>query len=292
MTLMFRSSLSLAFQMATISKDSLAQFWLSTFSRSTSLNESSFSFDDVIVVEQLISKETRRGSLEKLNRQRNSRSIRFTVNVEVINEIPTSAIATTTTERTLENLSALINDDSFIVNQFEHFVRPWLIDVNFNVNKEFFSILVDLMNKFTEEFFRCCFIPWLRSSSSIDHFPFFFSNLFNRIENPIDRNRLCIYLSENFSTPWHDNEFLLIQNWFESEEFFFSNDFFELLPNKCQTSAEHFQDNLSFAKVLHKILMKFNENQFSMTDQQRSALKQTISMNTTILSDILMDLLE
>jgi hypothetical protein len=88
------------------------------------------------------------------------------------------------------------------------------------------------------------------------------------------------------------NELCLISKWFDSKEFYFSNDLFAILPEKIAISAKIFSDHLPFAKVLHKILIKCTEKNFLLTNEQRAIFKQAITINTTILSDILMDLLD
>ena len=147
------------------------------------------------------------------------------------------------------------------------------------------------MNHFPDEFFRHCFIPWLQCLS-IDHVQFFFSNLFTRITKPSARNQLCTYLCQNSTCSWNDNELTLISHWLDSKDFYFSSDLFEYLPEKCAISAPTYPSSLLFAKVLHKVLVKSSEHNQLLSVEQRSALKEAILVNTTILSDILLDLLD
>lgn len=170
-------------------------------------------------------------------------------------------------------------------------IRPWLVDVSFNVSNDLYGVLVELINHFPDEFFRHCFIPWLQCVS-IDHVQFFFSNLFTRITKPSARNQLCTYLCQNSTCSWNDNELTLISHWLDSKDFYFSSDLFEYLPNKCAVSAPNYPSSLPFAKVLHKVLVKSSEHDQILSVEQRSALKEAILVNTTILSDILLDLLD
>jgi hypothetical protein len=88
------------------------------------------------------------------------------------------------------------------------------------------------------------------------------------------------------------NQLSIISQWFDSKEFYFSNDLLNFLPGKIAITATIFSDNLPFAKVLHKILIKCTENHLMLTNEQRLLLKQAATINTTILSDILIDLLD
>jgi hypothetical protein len=152
-------------------------------------------------------------------------------------------------------------------------------------------MLIELMNKYPEEFFLQCFIPWLNKIST-DNINLFFSNLFTQLTNPSDRCKLCTYLCQNSTSPFNMNELCIISQWFDSKEFYFSNDLLNILPEKIAISAKIFSDHLPFAKVFHKVLIKCTENNHIITNEQRSVLKQAITINTTILSDILMDLLD
>jgi hypothetical protein len=183
------------------------------------------------------------------------------------------------------------SDSNIISKRFHTLIYPWLIDVSFNISNEFFTLLVELMNKYSEEFFLQCFVPWL-NKITIDNMNLFCSNLFTQLTNLSDQCKLCTYLCENSTCPLNNNELCIISKWFNSKEFYFSNDLLNILPEKIAISAKIFSDNLSFAKVLHKILIKYTENNFMLTNEQRLILKQAITINTTILSDILMDLLD
>jgi len=88
------------------------------------------------------------------------------------------------------------------------------------------------------------------------------------------------------------NQLSIISQWFDSKEFYFSNDLLNFLPGKIAITATILSDNLPFAKVLHKILIKCTENHLMLTNEQRLLLKQAATINTTILSDILIDLLD
>ena len=147
------------------------------------------------------------------------------------------------------------------------------------------------MNQHPSQFFLHCFVPWL-NQISIDNLHSFCSNLFTQLINITDQCQLCTYLCENSTCPLNNNQLCLISKWFDSRECYFSNDLANLLPNKIAISATIFSDNLSFAKVLHKILIKYTENPSMLSHEQRLLFKQTITINTTILSDILMDLLD
>jgi hypothetical protein len=147
------------------------------------------------------------------------------------------------------------------------------------------------MNKHPEEFLLHCFVPWL-TNISIENLNLFCSNLYTQLTNLVNRCQLCTYLCENSTNPLNQNQLCIISRWFDSKEFYFSNDLFNLLPRKIAVSATIFSDNLLFAKLLHKILIKCTENHLMLTNEQRTMLKQTITINTTILSDILMDLLD
>ncbi len=194
-------------------------------------------------------------------------------------------------DRTIENLSSILHEsDSTIISQrFHALIYPWLIDVSFQISNELFTIIVELMNRYPEEFLLHCFVPWL-TNISIENLHLFCSNLYTQLINPSNRCQLCTYLCENSTKPWNQNQLSIISQWFDSKEFYFSNDLFNLLPAKIAISSTIFSDNLPFAKVLHKILIKYTENQLILTNEQRIMLKQSIEINTTILNDILMDL--
>ena len=57
-------------------------------------------------------------------------------------------------------------------------------------------------------------------------------------------------------------------------------------------SSDLYADSLFFAKPVHKILLQYTDNKFVLTSEQHQMLKQTIERNTSILSDILLDLLD
>jgi hypothetical protein len=198
-------------------------------------------------------------------------------------------------DRTIENLASILNesDSNIISKRFHTLIYPWLIDVSFNISNDLFSILVELMNKHPEEFFLHCFVPWLRNISiSTDNINSFFANLFTHLTNLSDRCQLCSYLCQNSTCPFNDNELCIISKWFDSKEFYFSNDLLNVLPEKVAISAKIYSDSLPFAKVLHKVLIKCTENNQMINNEQRLILKQAIIINTTILSDILIDLLD
>ncbi|CAF1056549.1 unnamed protein product [Rotaria sp. Silwood1] len=199
-------------------------------------------------------------------------------------------------ERTIENLSSILNesDSNIISKRFHSLIYSWFIDVSFNISNDIFSTIVELMNKYPEEFFLHCFIPWLNNNSNIttDNRNLFLSNLFTQLTNLSDRCKLCTYLCQNSTCPFNDNELCIISKWFDSKEFYFSNDLLNILPEKIAISSKIYSDNLSFSKVLHKILIKCIENNHMLTNEQRFIFKQAITINTTILSDILMDLLD
>ena len=163
--------------------------------------------------------------------------------------------------------------------------------MSFNISNDIFSILIELMNTYPDEFFLHCFVPWLTNIST-DNINLFFSNLFTQLTHISDRCKLCTYLCQNSTCAFNMNELSIISKWFDSKEFYFSNDLLNILPEKIALSAKIFSDNLSFAKVLHKVLIKCTENNQIITNEQRLVLKQAITINTTILSDILMDLLD
>ncbi|CAF3191539.1 unnamed protein product [Rotaria sp. Silwood2] len=252
--------------MATISKESLAQFWLNTFP--ISYNYADISFSNTTIVQNL---------LEFISEKNEEKKI-----FDIINE------------RTIENLSSILNesDSNIISKRFHSLIYPWLIDVSFNISNDIFSIIIELMNKYSEEFFLNCCIPWLNNNISTDNMNLFISNLFTQLTNLSDRCKLCTYLCQNSTCPFNDNELCIISKWFDSKEFYFSNDLLNILPEKIAISAKIYSDNLSFAKVLHKILIKCLENNHIITNEQRLIFKQAITINTTILSDILMDLLD
>ncbi len=147
------------------------------------------------------------------------------------------------------------------------------------------------MNKHSDEFLLHCFVPWL-TNISIDNLNLFCSNLYTQLINRSDRCKLCTYLCENSTSPLNHNQLSIISQWFDSKEFYFSNDLLNFLPRKIAITATIFSDNLPFAKVLHKILIKCTENHLMLTNEQRLLLKQAATINTTILSDILIDLLD
>ncbi|UJR09228.1 hypothetical protein I4U23_013475 [Adineta vaga] len=322
--------------MATISKETLAQFWLSAFPPSG--NYEFISFSDSSVVHNLLEfisekneekklfkiihgyiQETKSRKLIKTieektspKRRRSAKNIltnidtnriRFTVNIEVIEnfeheeeeeeEMITIISDTKVEDRTLENLASILNesDSNIIAKRFQTLIYPWLSDLSFNISNDFFSILVELLNKYPDEFFLHCFVPWLRNITT-DKINLFFSNLFTQLTNIADRCKLCSYLCQNSTCPFNSNELSLISKWFDSKEFYFSNDLLNLLPEKVAISAKIFSDSLPFAKVLHKVLIKCTENNQIITNEQRLILKQAITINTTILSDILLDLLD
>jgi hypothetical protein len=315
--------------MATISKESLAQFWLNSFPLST--NYEYLSFSDSTIVQNLLefvsekneekkifaiingyihetkprkilktitiknsSPKCRRSTKNTLTNIDTNR-LRFTINIEVIENLDykEEEEEEEILDRTIENLSSILHEtnSNIISKHFHTLIYPWLIDVSFNISNDIFIILVELMNKYPEEFFHHCFIPWL-NNILIDNMNLFCSNLFTQLINLSDRCKLCIYLSENITCPFNNNQLCIINKWFDSKEFYFSNDLFNILPEKIAISATIFSDNLSFAKVLHKILIKYTENNFILTNEQRFIFKQAITINTTILSDILMDLLD
>ncbi|CAF1024454.1 unnamed protein product [Rotaria sordida] len=320
--------------MATISKESLAQFWLNTFP--ISYNYEYISFSDTTIVQNLlefiseknedqkifniinnyiqeiksnkiiktiipekISSKRQRSTKNTLINNIDSNHLRFTVHIDVIENIDyddadMSTINDTKIEDcTIESLSSILNEihSNIISKRFHSLIYPWLIDVSFNISNDIFSIIVELMNKYSEEFFLQCFIPWL-NNISIDNMNLFLSNLFTQLINLSDRCKLCTYLCQNSTSPFNDNELCIISKWFDSKEFYFSNDLLNILPEKIAISAKIFSDNLSFAKILHKILIKCIENNHIITNEQRLIFKQAIIINTTILSDILMDLLD
>lgn len=196
-------------------------------------------------------------------------------------------------DRTIENLSSILNEtDSKIISQrFHKLIYPWFVDVSFSISNDIFMIIVELMNKYPEEFFLYCFVPW-SNNNSIENINLFCSNLFTQLTNLGDQCKLCTYLCENSTIPLNNNQLCIISKWFDSKEFYFSNDLLNILPEKIAISAKIFSDNLPFAKVLHKILIKCTENNSMLTNEQRLILKEAITINTTILSDILMDLLD
>ncbi|CAF2641902.1 unnamed protein product [Rotaria sp. Silwood2] len=320
--------------MATISKESLAQFWLNTFP--ISYNYADISFSNTTIVQNLLEFISEKNEEKKifdiingyiqeiqskkiiktiiprkisLKRQRPIKNtlinnidpnhLRFTVHIDVIenvdyNEEISTINDTKIEERTIENLSSILNesDSNIISKRFHSLIYPWLIDVSFNISNDIFSIIIELMNKYSEEFFLNCCIPWLNNNISTDNMNLFISNLFTQLTNLSDRCKLCTYLCQNSTCPFNDNELCIISKWFDSKEFYFSNDLLNILPEKIAISAKIYSDNLSFAKVLHKILIKCLENNHIITNEQRLIFKQAITINTTILSDILMDLLD
>ena len=319
-------------QMATISKDSIAQFWLHAFPDSSEDEKENFSFSDAKVVSNLLKFVSQNDREKKLfamistnleqtqtnrilnttttkispKRRRSTKNslitidptrLRCQINIEVLKIVdeetekpPTIKISH---ERTLENLSSLLqqSDRTIISKHFQTLIHSWLIDVCFHLSNELFTIIVELMNKYPEEFFRHCFVPWL-NETSIDNLNLFCSNLYTQLIQRTDRCQLCTYLCENSTRPLNANQFALISRWFDSKEFYFSNDLAALLPAKIATTVEFFSDDLPFAKVLHKILIKCTENPSMLSNEQRAILKQAITRNTTILSDILIDLLD
>jgi hypothetical protein len=196
-------------------------------------------------------------------------------------------------ERTLDKLMSIVNitDRTRLVDRLTHLVYPWLVDQSFHVEHDVHTQLIDLMNKHVREFFRHCFLPWLQCTT-IEHAQYFFSHLFTSIDNQSNQNQLCIYICENRTCSWNDNELVVISHWLESKQFYFSIELFEYLPEKCAMSALTYADRLSFAKVLHRIISQIDEHNYKLRDEQRRALKQAITMNTTILSDILADLFD
>ena len=304
--------------MATISKDSIAQFWLHAFPNSSETEKENYSFSDPKVVSNLLrftsenNKEKKvfaliHADLEQTQVKRiikttnkivTKRQLQCQINIEVLQiaddeEEEEVEVPKTINERTIENLSSLLHesDSTMISKQFQTFIYPWLIDVSFHLSNEFFTIIVDLMNKYPEEFFLHCFVPWL-NETSIDNLHLFCSNLYSQLIKITDRCQLCTYLCENSTRPLNANQLSLISRWFDSKEFYFSNDLASLLPAKIAISAQIFSADLPFAKVLHKILIKCTENPSMLSNDQRAILKQAITINTTILSDILMDLLD
>lgn len=311
--------------MATISKESIAQFWLHAFPNSIEAEKENFSFSDPKVVSNLLqfTSETNEekkifalihADLEKLQvkrilktttnkispKRRRPTRVQCQINIEVLQiaddddeEVEVSMAIKTSHERTIENLSSLLREsDSIVISkQFQTFIYPWLIDVSFHLSNEFFTILVELMNKYPEEFFLHCFVPWL-NETSIDNLHLFCSNLYSQLIQITNRCQLCTYLCENSTRPLNVNQLSLISRWFDSKEFYFSNDLASLLPAKIAISGQIFSDDLPFAKVLHKILIKCTENPSMLSNDQRAILKQAITINTTVLSDILMDLLD
>ncbi|CAF1101711.1 unnamed protein product [Adineta ricciae] len=319
--------------MATISKESLAQFWLSAFPPCD--NYDYLSFSDAASVSNLLEfiseKNEEKKIFELINsyiqemkpkqvrmtieenssskRRRSTKNtlinidtnrVRFAVNVDVVENLEYDeeiiSIADDSPieeDRTMENLTTILHESNStrVVKCFQTLIYPWLIDLSFNIPNDFFSLLVELMNKSSDAFFLHCFIPWLRSLTT-DTINQFFTNLFTQLTNLSDRCKLCCYLCQNSTCPFNMNELSLISKWFDSKEFYFSNDLLNFLPEKVAISATIFSDNLPFAKVLHKILIKCTENDQILTNEQRLILKQAVTINTTILSDILLDLLD
>ena len=313
--------------MATVSKESLAEFWLHAFP-SVSSREVTFGFSDATAVDQLgqfrsetdeerkiadlirphmqPTKRIRpmpvntspkrqrrpRNTLTKIDAQR----LRFSVHVDVCDaddrdiDAPTS---TTIEDRSLENLAVILHetDHSAVVEHCRSFVTPWLVDLAFQTSNDLFSLLVELMNRHTNAFLIHCVLPWLARPPT-DHSHAFFSSLFTHLTHLADRCQLCIYLCENRTCPFNDHQLSLISIWFNSKDFYYSSALFDLLPEKFAVSASAFADSLPFAKVLHKVLIQSTEHKHPITDGQRSRLKQAIAVNTTILSDILLDSLD
>lgn len=293
--------------MATISKDSIAQFWLHAFPE---IEKENFSFSDPKVVSNLLqftseTNETKKilalihadleqtTPVKKLTTHKITpkRRLQCQINIEVLQISDEEEEAKVPMTMTIENLSSLLHEShsKIISQQFQTVIYPWLIDVSFHLSNEFFTLIVELMNKYPEEFFLHCFVPWL-NETSIDHL--FCSNLYSQLIKITDRCQLCTYLCENSTRPLNANQLSLISRWFDSKEFYFSNDLASLLPAKIAISAQIFSDDLPFAKVLHKILIKCTENPSMLSNDQRALLKQAITINTTILSDILLDLLD
>ena len=294
--------------MATVSKDSLAQFWLQTIS-SISTEKNSLSSLLSFIPENEYEKtifDCIDGSIHSNQRQSNPlptttttiipksslQRKRFIVNIDVFNDDQPTESPSIPLTRSLDQLTSLMNTPEHINDSLQSFVYPWLIDLSFQVTTDLYSILVDLMNTYPTSFFRYCFIPWIHQyRSGIDHH--FFSNLFSHLHRRGDQNQLCIYLSEDVTCSWNPMEFMLISHWLEKKDFFYSPELFQFFAEKCLRTAEKYPDCLIFAKVFHKILIKFNEYQeIIISDEQKFALKQIIALNTTILSDILLDLLD
>lgn len=284
--------------MATVSKESLAQFWSETLPKIPSTcfipgNETEKKIFDLIeksIENDGIVVHRTRSSVKKkpsIVPRQPPRSTRFHLSIDVL---PADDEVPVVLERSLDQLISLLHHPEQVDQTFRSLVYPWLIDLSFQVTSDLFSILVELMNTFPHSFFRHCFLPWIQHKADVDGH--FFTHLFEHLQRRADQNQLCIYLSEDQTRPWNRMELILISHWLERKDFFFSRELFQRLPGKCVQSADLFADCLIFAKVLHKVLIKSSEHEQMINDEQRSALRQAIALNTTILSDILMDLVE
>ena len=294
--------------MATISKESLAQFWLQTIPCSNENFEQLLQFNDNEKIFRIIKRyiknplkttQTTNDSKRTTKIERNQ--MKFTINIEVFKheeeakeeekeEEEEQKVPEINLERSIDNLSSILHDEidtKKICQYFEYLLSPWLIDVNFSISNEIFILIIDLMNKYPREFFLHCFLPWLNQSSNP-----FCSNLFTQLIQRTDQCQLCIQICENSTIPLNTNQLNLLTKWFDSKEFYFSNDLFNLLPNKLVMSSDLYADSLFFAKLVHKILLQYTDNKFVLTSEQHQMLKQTIERNTSILSDILLDLLD
>lgn len=272
--------------MATVSKDSLAQFWGQTLPKIVPFQPENEQQRKILeLVEQSVVKKTIPPRPHPVAPPPPPRP-RFTLTIDVfpIDEPSDTPVV----ERSVEQLTSLLHHPERVDEQFRILLHPWLIDLSFQVTADLFGVVVELMNTYPSSFFRHCFLPWIHQHVD-GHF---FSNLFEHLQRRADQNQLCLHLSEDLTCPWNRMELMLISRWFERKDFFFSRELFQLLPEKCVRSAEIFADCLVFAKVLHKVLIKSNEHEQMITDEQRAALKRAIALNTTILSDILMDLLD
>ena len=191
--------------MATISKGSIAQFWLHAFPNSIETEKENFSFSDPKVVSNLLQFTSENNEEKKVfalihadleqtqakrmlktttttNKISPKRRLQCQINIEVLQisdddkeEVEVPKTIKTSNERAIENLFSIRHESNspIISKQFQTFIYP------FHLSNEFFAIMVDLMNKYPEEFFLHCFAPWL-NETSIDNLHLFCSNLYSQ----------------------------------------------------------------------------------------------------------------
>lgn len=265
-------------EMATISKESFSDFWLKILSQSAGRN----------FVETTEKKEEKRRTKRLFEKNSN---LKFSINVETEKFVEPEKNEICSSEICSENFASILSksDRSSVKKDLEKIVRFSFGEIDSSEN---FSRLADLMNKFFEEFREICFLVWLRDSSTSESSVRFLTKLFDRIENPSDRNRICLDLSADSTAILTENQIQIVARWLNDELFFFDPKFFLFFVQKLRNSAETFGENLFFAKLIHQILIRIDENHFQLDDQQRLALKQTILCNSTSLKEILLDFVQ
>ena len=152
--------------MATISKDSIAQFWLHAFPNSIETEKENFSFSDPKVVSNLLQVTSENNEEKKVfalihadleqtqakrilktttttNKISPKRRLQCQINIEVLQiadddkeEVEVPKTIKTSNERTIENISSLLHesDSTIISKQFRTFIHLY----PFHLSNEFF----------------------------------------------------------------------------------------------------------------------------------------------------------